>query len=84
MVVDEETTGDVRASAQSLLNLVIVGIGIIVGSKFAGWVYDASLDADGKVIYSQLFGVPMWIALGCLVFLLALYPGGRRKPAHPD
>ena len=29
MVVDEETTGDVRASAQSLFNLVIIGIGII-------------------------------------------------------
>jgi len=38
MIVDEETTGDVRASAQSLFNLVIIGIGIIVGSKIAGWV----------------------------------------------
>jgi nucleoside transporter len=35
MVVDEETTPDVRASAQNLFNLVIVGIGIIVGSWFA-------------------------------------------------
>ena len=29
MIVDEETTTDVRASAQSLFNLVIIGIGII-------------------------------------------------------
>ena len=35
MVVDEQTTGDVRASAQTLFNLVIVGIGIIVGSVIA-------------------------------------------------
>jgi MFS family permease len=38
MIVDEETTPDVRASAQSLFNLVIIGIGIIVGSMIAGSV----------------------------------------------
>lgn len=38
MIVDEETTSDVRASAQSLFNLVIIGIGIIVGSLVAGEV----------------------------------------------
>ena len=38
MVVDEQTTGDVRASAQSLFNLVIIGVGVIVGSEIAGWV----------------------------------------------
>jgi nucleoside transporter len=78
MVVDEETTGDVRASAQSLFNLVIVGIGIIVGSKIAGWVATWAT-VDGKMDYSRLFGVPMWAALACLVVLLAFYPGGRRK-----
>jgi nucleoside transporter len=40
MIVDEETTSDVRASAQSLFNLVIIGIGIIVGSLVAGEVAD--------------------------------------------
>ncbi|MEX2215029.1 MAG: MFS transporter [Phycisphaeraceae bacterium] len=83
MVVDEETTGDVRASAQSLFNLVIVGIGIIVGSKIADMAATASL-VDGKINYSQLFSYPMWGALVCLIILLAFYPGGKRKPAHPD
>ena len=35
LVVDEHTSKDVRATAQNLFNLVIVGIGIIVGSWFA-------------------------------------------------
>ena len=35
LVVDENTTEDVRASTQNLFNLVIFGVGIIVGSKFA-------------------------------------------------
>jgi len=76
MIVDEETTPDVRASAQSLFNLVIVGIGVIVGSKAAGWVAEWAGDDFGK-----LFSVPMWGSLACLVILLLAYPGGRRATA---
>jgi len=80
MVVDEETTPDVRASAQNLFNLVIIGIGIIVGSWFAtSIVADWAKSESGAVDYMRLFSVPMWIALGCLIVLIALYPGGRRS-----
>jgi MFS family permease len=75
MIVDEECSPDVRASAQSLYNLVIVGIGVIVGSLVAGWVADW---AGGD--YAKLFSVPMWASLACLVVLLAIYPSGRRTP----
>ncbi len=81
MVVDEETTGDVRASAQSLFNLVIVGVGVIVGSliatQFAGskWVKGTGDTID----YHRLFSVPMWASVACLVVLLAFYPGGKKR-----
>jgi nucleoside transporter len=78
MVVDEETTPDVRASAQSLFNLVIVGIGIIVGSKIATGLAARFTTAE-KIDYTKLFSVPMWGALACLVILLVMYPGGRRR-----
>lgn len=94
MVVDEETPSDVRASAQNLFNLVIVGIGFIVGSWFAGslvggWargkVLPAGTPPDAAIpealqrdYWTHLFSVPMWIALGCLVVLLVAYPGGKR------
>ncbi|MBC8405905.1 MAG: MFS transporter [Planctomycetes bacterium] len=86
MVVDEETTADVRASAQSLFNLVIIGLGIIVGSMIAGWVADwatvpvadGSLTETGTVAteldYTRLFSIPMWASLACLVALIAFYP----------
>jgi len=80
MVVDEETTGDVRASAQSLFNLVIVGIGIIFGSLIAIYVVGSWAGSD----HMKLFSVPMWAALACLAILLIAYPGGRRAPKHPD
>jgi NHS family xanthosine MFS transporter len=71
MIVDEQCTPDVRASAQSLYNLVIVGIGVIVGSKIAGWVSDW---AKGDDYYTKLFAVPMWASLACLVVLWLIYP----------
>lgn len=77
MIVDEQTTPDVRASAQSLYSLVIFGVGIIVGSLVAGWVADWSKH-EGTINYTQLFSVPMWASIACLIFLLAAYP--KRSP----
>jgi len=78
MVVDEETSGDVRASAQNLFNLVIIGIGVIVGSILAGRIAEWA-SPDGVMDYHKLFSVPMWTAMACLVALLLFYP--RKKPA---
>ena len=63
MVVDEETTPDVRASAQNLFNLVIVGIGIIVGSMIATGTSRLASRPASKIDYTKLFSVPMWAAL---------------------
>ncbi|MHC4823810.1 MAG: MFS transporter [Planctomycetota bacterium] len=78
MIVDEHTTEDVRASAQNLYNLVIVGIGVIVGSKIAGWVSDWAT-TDDVLDYTKLFSVPMWASLVCLLILLVAYP---REPKN--
>ncbi len=83
MIVDEETTADVRASAQSLFNLVIVGVGVIVGSKLAGWTADWAALPSGGLDYARLFGVPMWASLACLAALLLLYPQDARLARAP-
>jgi len=75
MVVDEETTTDVGATAQSLFNLIVLGLGVIFGNLAAGIVGEYALMEDGKTMdYSVLFGMPMWVAVACLVFLLLFYP----------
>jgi nucleoside transporter len=90
MVVDEETSDDVKASAQNLFNLVIVGIGIIVGSWFATsvagnfateQVVNDAGETVGQMNYTTLFSIPMWMALGCLVVLLVFYPGKKSAAA---
>ncbi|MFT5050234.1 MAG: nucleoside transporter [Chlamydiales bacterium] len=78
MVVDEETTPDVRASAQNLYNLVVVGIGIIVGSWVSTSLVGAwAMGTDG-MDYTRLFSAPMWASLVCLVLLLVFYPSRSR------
>lgn len=83
MVVDEHTTPDIRATAQNLFNLVIIGVGIIVGSLFATSVVGkyATGGGAGPMDYVKLFSVPMYIAAACFVLMLALYPG--KKPSAP-
>ncbi len=74
MVVDEQTTPDVRATAQSLMGLVVFGIGIIVGSWFSTAVVGNWATVNDAMDYTRLFSVPMWMALACLVALLVFYP----------
>jgi MFS family permease len=81
MVVDENTTTDIRATAQNLFNLVIIGIGIIVGSLFATSVvgkYAAAGLPEGQLDYQKLFSVPMYIAVACFVLMLFFYPAKKK------
>jgi MFS family permease len=90
MIVDEETGADIRASAQSLYNLVIIGVGIIVGSLTAGAVATWAKGASDRLDYSDssqthaLFEVPMWAALACFVALLFFYPSRTSASCVPS
>jgi nucleoside transporter len=79
MIVDEETSKDVRASAQGLFNLVIVGLGTIIGNLFAGQVAAVAALPEGGFNFRTLFAIPMAVGIVCLLLLLALYP--RKLPA---
>jgi nucleoside transporter len=89
MIVDEETSPDVRASAQSLYNLVFIGIGIIVGSQVAGWTAKWAQAGSPRLDYADhaqtraLFSVPMWGALACFLLLVVFYPARARARLVP-
>jgi nucleoside transporter len=78
MIVDEETTPDVRASAQGLYNLVIIAFGTIVGNLFAGQVDRFASNPEGGTDFQTLFAVPMGISAAALAALALFYPGKSR------
>lgn len=84
MIVDEETSSDVRASAQGLFNFVVIALGTIVGNLFASTIGEIA-SASGSLTYKTLFSIPMWVAVACLALLLVWYRGGKTagvtKPA---
>lgn len=87
MVIDEHTTKGVRASAQNLFNLVVFGLGVIVGNLMAGWL-DAWTRLPVPVApgeperfetnWQAYYSIPAWVTLACLAVLLVAYP---RRPA---
>ncbi|MBC8202577.1 MAG: MFS transporter [Planctomycetes bacterium] len=80
MVVDEFCSKDVRATAQNFFNLVIVGVGIIVGSLFATALVGEWAMVDGAMDYSALFSVPMWLSVACFLMLVVFYPSKKELP----
>jgi nucleoside transporter len=72
--VNSAAARDIRASAQSLLTLITLGLGNFLGAYFAGWVQDyfTTATAAAKVInYTGVFLVPCALTVACaLAFLL--------------
>ncbi|MHC4375334.1 MAG: MFS transporter [Planctomycetota bacterium] len=83
MIVDEEFSEDVRASAQSLFNVVIVGVGIIIGSRVSTEIGKRFSDESGAISdWKGLFEVPMYVALACFGLMLLFYRTGPNDPTR--
>jgi nucleoside transporter len=79
--VDEHFPRDARASAQTLFNLLILGIGPFVGSLLWGWLGDTLKTATGGVDFPRLFMVPAAVGLVAAVVLMAGFRPAQRAPA---
>ena len=70
--IDEVFPKDVRSSAQSLFNLLVLGLGDLA----AKWVFiplQSSLTTDGIVDYRRLFLVPAGLSLLSAILLLMFF-----------
>lgn len=89
--VDENFPKDVRTSAQSLFNLLILGLGPFLGNFLWGWlgdVYMTTKVVDGQTVsaisYHQLFLVPMGFALFATVLLAIFFHPPQKQPAASE
>ncbi|UCC99001.1 MAG: MFS transporter [Phycisphaerales bacterium] len=69
---NRQATEDIQSSTQAMLFAATTGIGLFLGTQFAGFIMDL-FRKDGKFQWRKVFMVPAAIALACiLVFLLFL------------
>ncbi|MCX6561996.1 MAG: MFS transporter [Candidatus Aminicenantes bacterium] len=79
--VDKIAPKDIRASAQSLIATIILGLGSFVGSLFCGWIQKIftkeSLNAAGEAVkvvnWRGTFLVPTALTLFCLILFMAFF-----------
>ena len=87
--VDKIAPKDIRASAQSLIAVIILGLGNFVGSLFCGWIQKLftteSLNAAGETVkainWRGTFLVPTALTLLCLIFFMAFFRGKNQAPS---
>jgi nucleoside transporter len=82
--IDAAFPKDVRASAQGLFNLLILGLGDLAAKWFFIPLQGSLTAADGSVNYRSLFLVPTGLALGAAVLLLIAFwpPKELQAPAE--
>ena len=68
---------DVRSSAQALINVAVLGVGMLIGGFFAGWLKDF-FTTDGVTNYTMVFLVPTVITVLAGIAFALLF---REKPA---
>ncbi len=80
--VDEYFPKDVRASAQGLFNVVILGLGNLVANFVCPPLIQSVFNHNGVVDFHGLFLVPLAIAaVGVVVLALFFHPPPKKAPA---
>jgi MFS family permease len=85
--VDQVAPPDIRASAQSLIAIVILGIGNFVGANFSGWIQSV-FTSDGVTDWTRVFLVPVAITVACAIAFMLFFreervAAGAPRPTEP-
>ncbi|MBU6401032.1 MAG: MFS transporter, partial [Verrucomicrobia bacterium] len=75
---------DVRASAQGLFNVMILGVGSLVANTICPWLIQAVYTHDGVTRYQSLFLLPCFVALGAAVALALFFHPPKARETEPE
>ena len=70
--VDKVAPPDIRASAQSMIAIVALGLGRGIGSIFAGWIQEA-FTTEAGTNWPAVFMVPCALTLVCAIAFLLFF-----------
>lgn len=75
--VDQVAPTDIKASAQSLITFITIGLGNYIGSLFAGWV-QSLFTTDAGTNWRAVFAIPAMLTLLCALGFLAFFRPEKR------
>jgi nucleoside transporter len=78
--VDSVAPSDIRASAQSLITFVILGLGMALSSKFTGFIKDYFTTGD-TADWTKIFLVPCVITVICALLFFMFFRDKRADTA---
>ena len=78
--VDKIAPSDIRASAQSLIAIISLGLGRFLGSLFAGWIKE-KFTLDGITNWTGVFIVPCILTILCALAFVLFF---REKSTEPQ
>ena len=76
--VDKVASADIRASAQSLIAIVILGFGNFVGSNFSGWIQKL-FTTEAGTNWTKVFVVPTILTILCSVIFMVFFRDEKAK-----
>jgi MFS family permease len=79
--VDEYFPKDVRASAQGLFNVMVLGVGALVANSICPGLIQETFKKDGLVDFKGLFLVPCFCALAATIVLAVFFHPPKRGAA---
>jgi nucleoside transporter len=83
--VDETFPKDIRTSAQSLFNLLILGLGPFLGGFLWNWLGDVFKTPGGEIQFGFLFLVPLALGLlASIILAVAFHPEEKQKPVPEE
>lgn len=76
--VDERFGAGRRAQAQAFLVFVNMGLGVILASNLANWIYGLNTAADGRHDWQMIWAIPGVVALLAGLLFAGLFRTGKR------
>lgn len=70
--VDEVAPRDIRASAQSLIAIVVLGVGSFLGSLFSGWI-QTLFTTDAGTNWRGVFSIPTVLTILCALAFVVFF-----------
>ena len=74
--IDRMVPERLRSTAQGLVVLITMGIGVLIGSYFAGWVVDTHT-VDTIRNWASIWDYPFWAGIVVCILFLIFYPNKR-------